>query len=341
MDKFYQLKLYENDWTYVKTLNPRLEFGEKTFSAIINGGVSNMEFCFDVAFSDTTVSIGQFIKVIEYDDNNKSWTTVYTWYAERITRKLTEKWAFVCVECIWLFALMTRVIYKDTGDRTHVKTDDPWDIISDIVSAFNSDYGWSWLSVWSIDIYWSNVSIAFNNRSCANSIKDVQDAVQSWWYFYVAGDWSVYFKQNPTTPSYLLKVWPEVTRMEVTEIGTVVNTVWVNYDWWPEATDSDATSISTYWLSEIRLDKTDLQDNSTATLYADQYITANKDFIPQIVIDVVNRDDLEQMRPGQTVTLYNSPYTVTNKQINKVVYSEKKVTLYLENFESFWGQFLS
>lgn len=341
MDKFYQLKLFDNDGTEVKTLNPRTEFGDKKFSSIINGWASNMEFCFDVSIDDTTVSGWQFIKVIQYDENNKSGTTIYIGYVERIRRILTNKGEYVCIECIGLYALMKRVIYKASSNRVHTKTDDPWDIVSDIVSAFNTAYGWSWLSVWSIDTYWSNVSIEFDNRSCADAIKDVRETVQNRGYFYIAGDGQVYFKQNPSTSTYKLKMWPEIERMEITEKYNIVNTVWVEYTWWSEETDTDSTSITNYWLSEEKLTRADIQNSATADQLAEQYVDANKDMIPEIIIDVVNRTDLENMRPWQLVTVYNSAYGVTDKQINKVVYNEKKVTLYLESFESFGNEFLS
>jgi len=341
MQKFYQLKLFDNDWTEVKTLNPRTEFGAKKFSAIINGWVSDMEFCFDVAIDDTTVTWWQFIKVIEYDENNKSGKTVYTWYVERITRKLSKKGVSICAECVGLFSIMKRVFYKDTWSREHTQTDDPWNIISDIVSAFNSAYGWSWLSVGSIDTYWSNISISFDNRSCADALKDVHETVQDWWYYYVAGDGKVYFKQNPTTATYKLKMWPEIEGMEVIEKYNIVNTARVEYSWWSEETDTDATSVTNYGLSEKKLTKTDIQNSATADQLAEQYVDANKDMIPEIIIDVVNRTDLEDMRPWQTVTVYNSAYSVTDKQINKVVYNEKKVTLHLWSFESFGSVFLS
>lgn len=341
MEKFYQLKLFDNDWTEVKTLNPRLEFAKKKFSAIINGGVSDMQFCFDVSIDDTTVSWWQFIKVIEFDENNKSWKTIYTWYIERITRVINERGAYVCIDCIGLFALMNRVIYRDTWNRTHTQTDDPGTIVTDIVSAFNTAYGWSWLSVGSIDSYWSSVSIAFDNRSCADAIKDVYETVQNRWYFYIAGDGQVYLKQNPTTATYKLKMWPEIESMEIIEKYDIVNTVWVEYSWWSEETDTDATSVTNYWLSEEKLTRSDIQNSATADQLAEQYVDAHKDMIPEIVIDVVNRTDMEDMRPGQTVSVYNSSYTVTNKQINKVVYNEKKVTLHLGSFESFGSVFLS
>jgi hypothetical protein len=88
------------------------------------------------------------------------------------------------------------------------------------------------------------------------------------------------------------------------------------------------------------LTRSDIQNSATADQLAEQYVDANKSMIPEIIIDVVNRSDLENMRPGQTVTVYNSVYSVTDKQINKVVYNEKKVTLHLGSFESFGGAFL-
>lgn len=339
MDKFYQLKLYENDWTEVKTLNPRTEFAKKKFSAIINGGVSDMGFDFDVPIDDTTVTGWQFIKVIEFDDNNKSGKTIYTWIVERASRFLDKKGAYVSVECIGLFGLMKRAIYTSSWNRTHTQTDDPGNIISDIVSAFNTAYGGAWLSIGSVDTYWSNVTITFDNRSCADSLKDVWETVQNWWYFYVAGDGKVYFEQHPTSSSYNLKMWPEISKMEATEKYEIVNKIRVLYSWWWRTSDSDATSISTYWLSEITLSRTSL-DSWTATQLADQYINSHKDMIPEIKLEVVNRTDMEDMRPWQKVTVYNSEYDVTNKQINKVVYEEKKVILHLESFESFGSAFL-
>jgi hypothetical protein len=79
--------------------------------------------------------------VIEYDDDNKSGTTIYTGYIQRIRRILTEKGAYICADCIGLFALMKRVIYKASSNRLHTKTDDPGNIVSNIVSAFNTAYG--------------------------------------------------------------------------------------------------------------------------------------------------------------------------------------------------------
>lgn len=114
-----------------------------------------------------------------------------------------------------------------------------------------------------------------------------------------------------------------------------MNSIIVVYKTGTLATVQDATSIATYGLREIKVDKTDLADSTAATNYANSYIANYKDPKKKTILTVNTNYNLESLKPGDTVKVQNFLYSISNLQIQKISYTWDNVVIELDAFDTF------
>lgn len=342
MEKNYQIKVYEYDWTFKRTISPSLILSSIYFDSQMNGGQWQFKLKLNLPISNTRFAMSDFIKITCFDDDHIAWRLIYTWYISRIERNLSSDGEYIEMVCLWLYSFMSRLFFKSWSDYVFNKNQDVWTTIGDVIDYFNSVYTANRISKTNVATYWTVVSIDFSYKKCIDALKDMQK-ITSDFYFYVWPDGNVTYKARLTAETnHRLKVENHIEEIQIEEqVENVVNTLFVQYGvdvGWPY---EDATSKTTYGNIEGYQRPSGITDVAGAWVFGNQYIADNKDEKKQIVVTVNNKYDLESIKPWHTVTLLNTEYQISNLEIQKVAYYFDRAVLFLNKYETFAETILS
>lgn len=327
----YNIKIYEIDWTYKFTLNLKKLKNELSFTANTKSwqwqAVLNLDLDFDYSQINTTDIIKVYLDTI----------LIYTWIVQNIYRKITNNYQEIELPLLWLWTLTNYLLYKDTWVYEFTKTQDPADTIRDIIDYVNTIYpNWLFYDWTSIIDYWTSFWIDFENETCFSALQKVTDTTN--YYLFIDKDWKVYFKPKESTPTHKLTVWKDVESISFQEDSEkLVNKLVLEYKTWTK-TYEDATSQTTYWIRELYLVKTDLVDVTSADEFWDNYILENKNPINKTQIVVNKNFNIESIKINDTIIVKNFSFDIDNLIIVKYSYTNDKIKIDLEEFDSFWKE---
>ncbi len=327
----YQVKVYNNNWTVlIDTIKPKDIISNISFSANINWWQWQLNIEINKDINDTTYNLYNIVRVNEYSDNNKQGRWIYYWYISKLVRKQTTTRQTIVLTCLGIASLLPRIL---TGWYTD---QDPAQSVRDITNQFNT-------KMWNnLIYYWSNVenfgtNLKINQWSNALEwLQNCQKITNFWWF--INGDWEIYFKPKPTTATHKLKNKKDVEQIIIDEDWeNIVNRINVFVIPLPWKTYEDATSIATYWLSET---SENVSDNyawvSGQDMYWTKFIEEHKDPKRKTSLIVNNQYDIGSINPGESIKVLNFEYDIDNLQIVQFTYTSDKINLNLEAFDSFW-----
>lgn len=361
--KQYNIKIYSQAGAYKTTINPKKIKSDISFSEELNWWQGNITISLDFPYNYNLIGKWDIIKVNVIDELYPKWKPRYWGYVEYINRINDEDSERIELSILWLFTLLNEVMYKSIsqwGAYDFSITDDPRDIVWEIIDNFNTVYPfwWSWLLIKDIEWYGSNVTIPFTYVDSLSAIKTVQELIGR--QFFIDENRTVKFKPKTDGATHTFKLDNELVSINSSEtILNLVNRFFVTRNWWITKTYEDLTSQSLYWIREKWERKDDIVEESVQDAYWNQYIADNKDpkaeskllinykyksisyniwddtkiwddsDIWQDVWKIINTEDI---RPWDFVKTLNTKYNINGVKIQKLDYNPEYITLYLDKY---------
>ena len=160
------------------------------------------------------------------------------------------------------------------------------------------------------------------------------------YYLYIDGSGSVHFDFKSSTADHLLTVGDDtdsvVMKEDLEEMQNGIVVAWASGTR-PEVTD--APSQAAYFKSQIKITNTKLNSTGTADATATTYLTRSKNPTKYTKV-VVNPEymegesltdgGIEELIPGDTVSILNTNEVMINLQIYKIKYDIRGIELELE-----------
>ena len=364
--KNYEFKVYWLDWTFKKTIDWEKVASDLSFTSNINWVQWQCNISLNYAIDDILwFSESDMIKIYVYDDLFPDWKLIFTWQIQIVEQNYVENQQSITLTCFWLWVLLNNLLFQSWWSRIFTKDQDPAQTVKDIIDYFNTIYTWSWLSyTWtSIIDFWSDINISFDNDSCFKSIKSIQKATESF-YFYIHNNWVIYYRANTDSNNTLHKATSQKNAQSIqikNSIEDLANFWYITYWSW-DTSYNDSTSISTYWRVDNYQNQTDLGDIWSATTFITDYINENKNvstetqivlnnsynFITYSPIDSWAEIDtlwaidyiwktnqtIEDIKPWDRLTILNFPIDIIEKQVTRIRYSPTQLVINLENYLS-------
>lgn len=326
--KRYILKLYNKDWTYIKTISENKIISDISFNLQKDWWQSDISILLNIPYDNQDIEKTNFIKIYLYNSDFQNWKLIYTWIIEEINRNYKETENSIELIVRWLWSLLTRIYYKWT-DYKFTKTDTASNILKDIINYFNSVYSGNWLNTdWIVDTTW-NISIDYDYNTCFEAIQKVKEVYGSYWY--IDETWTLYF--NKTADQIYLTAQKDVEDLTIQEDWSeIINRVIVDYNWWT-TTQEDTTSQTNNGLFEKHYDKQDLWEQE-AIDFANNVLSNNQ--VKRIVsITINNKYIIENLRPWNKIKVRNINYLI-NSTIENIQYNTYNAIVYLDKYNSLW-----
>lgn len=346
MLKRYQIKIYDLDGTYRKTLSPSVVKTQPTFSSVINGGQG--QCIIDLALPVDNFGEGDYIdhmkvvRIYQVDrDNSVEPRLIYTGWISQYTPYFGQAEEGVKITLLGLVSLLSRAYYKSGANYTFTKTSmDPGDIIKDIIDHFNSVYTGGWISYagGNVDSVGTNVTYEFDQKTWIEALKSTVELADEGWWWHVDATGEVYFKQKPATVTHILVKGKDVQSGEIKKTNEdVANKIHLTYDGGSQDY-SDSASQTAYGLREKILDDQRITHVPTADQKGNKELDDNKDPKTEAKLTLNANYDLESIQVGDTVSVMNfkkgtNPIE-SNRQIVSVNYQGEFMTIGLENARS-------
>ncbi len=143
MLKFYEIKLYSQNWDFKDQINLKNVTDEISFWENINWWQGNLTI--KVIWNQDDFMCSDIVEVREVSENNKIVTPTYTGIIEDIGIEEYKDWTVIVLNLYGVFTVLNDIIYKDWSSRTFIKNDTAGNITKNIIDNFNSQY---WNLLW-------------------------------------------------------------------------------------------------------------------------------------------------------------------------------------------------
>lgn len=327
------VKLYDKDETFIATLSWANLSSFPSFDETFGYGHWKLSFEYAVDYDDTTIDHYDIITVETTDG-----TVIYKWvvvWLKRILENVGEK---ILVTCMGMLSLGKKALYYNWSTYTFTKTDDPRDIIEDIIDYINSKYTtnpFSYTTNTTTIAWGTTISIDFDYTDCVEAIKKIVELTN--YVFRIDGDGTVYF--TPTTTTYvadhLLTMGKHIERIEIDEESDeLYNDYILEYTGWSTQTGSDATSITAYGTLTEYINDASVQNSATATERIDWELSKYKN--PRLNTKIIVNDNysIETLKVWDLISIQNMEYSLTDKVIQKVQYNTTYAVVYIDGYNS-------
>lgn len=337
MNKQFAVKVYNLNWTFKKTLTGRDVIDWFSFTSQINGGQWEGILVLNKEFSSSDIVVWDVVRIYVYTDTYPNGRNIYTGYISRLTRKYSTSKNIIEYNMIGLASMLSFVYFNSSGYIFN-KNQDPAQTIKDVIDYFNSQYGGSFFSYsgGGVQNYGSSVSLDFNYTKSLAAINQAVETTNFWWR--IDADGQTLFKPTPTSTTHTFTAGKDVVSIDLQESSEqIINRHIVEWQSWTTSPNNNASSISTYWLRELKESKKTLANLSSATTYSNNYLNQWKDLKKITSISINNKYNLENIYPGDTIKILNLDYKIDGLQIKKVSYTPEFVKLELEVLEGLWS----
>ncbi len=342
IEKEYIVKLYNKNMEFIKVLPASLITNDISYSESIDAWQWEMELNINLPIDTDYFDWVRYCKIFVSDNSWIQDLLIYSGWLSKISRVYSNNKENIQATFLSLYSLLEDVLLRknwdDNWNPDFSKTWDPANILKFIIDYFSTKYP-NTLSYTdeSIQEYWESITIKFEWISCARWIKNLVNWLS--YYFFVWADWIVHFHPTPENATHLLTYEKDITSLTIPEDKEQIkNKVQVIYQENEESTLSniakDEDSISENWLKEILLTRQDLNDQTSAELYRDQYLNEYKNLRKNITITVNSLYPIETIHPWDTIKIRNLWLNIDNAQINKVNYKYEKAVLNLEYYQT-------
>lgn len=352
----FLIKHYDINNDFVDVIDSKIIKNEISFTAQKNWWQWQLRLVLNLWFVYNNFNHGEYIKVYVANTFNPSGYLLYTWYIHWIN--LLYDWQETIELSIFgLCSLMNDVLYKNAGNLEFDQTDDPADILTDVITIHNAEYP-GILQVWDINAYWTSISYHVSKQSCFDVVRAITEISEDF-YWYVDQTGSLNFKEIGDTEHRFI-YGQEVESLTQNQDATIYNKLYLEYDWWSH-TYTDAASIALYGVKEVSISDTSIKNLTTADSFAASYFVDNA-YTSNEVSFVVNTlyeqwpqypfredarlwDDIElwlesvigsfeTVKPWQVVRIQNIDTTIVG-QVEKITYWRQKMQISLNKFDNF------
>ena len=342
IEKQYIVKLYDKTMTFLKVIPAGIITNDISFNETIDAGQGELKLKLVLPIDTDYFDNVRYCKVYM---NDNQWTDnllIYSWRLSQVQRQYSNQKENITVVFLSLWALLDTVILRNWTDPTFSKTGDPASIVKFIIDYFNTVYSWILsYTAESVDDYGSSITIQFDWISCQKALKNLVNWLS--FYLYIGADGVVQYHDTPATETHLLTYERDINALTIPEnneqISNVVQVIYTiattEYETWIV---QDATSVWKYGQREALIRRSDLQDETSAELYRDNYLSENKDLKKNIQVEVNTLFPIETIHPWQTIKIANLWLNIENAQIQNVKYTYEKATLTLEYYTSIWQE---
>jgi hypothetical protein len=305
----------------------------------LNGG--QWELTLNIVWEENDYILSDIIEIREVDDDNYTITPTYSGIIEEIKVTEYEYTTLLEIKLLWAFTALNNILYK-SGGRVFTKNDTPWNIIKDIISNFNSQYGWifsdtnnlqlSIIKEGTIDISGSSVQIQFDNDSCLSAINKVLTNTSLAYFIWSTGEVDVF--QTTGWVNRMLTIGREIVSIDRTvHKREMVNTYYLERNWAVEQTYTSPL-LSTYWLFEKKEVNTDLLDANSQNNKWNWYIAEFASPRNEIII-TLKEVSSNFIYPGEFITVQNTSMSIVGQQVTRIS-KWKNWTLNIWDFPTLW-----
>lgn len=365
--KSYEIKSYQADGTFIGTMDRTIVISDINFSASINAGQGDCEIDLDLPFDSVEFPQGDFIKVLCFDDYVPDGRVIFTGQISRVQRTYTAGIEKIKLTCLGLASLINDLYFQSGASYVFNKNQPAGQTVSEIVAYFNTVYTGGWIVDDGSIQTGPTVNISFNYTKCIDAIKKCAEV--SGYFFAIHPDGSVhFFSDSPTGIEHCPVLQRDIQSLTVNEDAeTIVNRYILTWSS-GTVTVNDATSQTQYWIKELRETDTTILDVWTANTKANAYIAKWKDprqkvslilnpgysFNDNTIWDDTNtwndadiwndfawKWGIEDVSPGEVITVRNSDYVMSALRIAKTDYNPEELRIDLEVADTFAKEILT
>ncbi len=340
MNKTFEIKVYNLDWTFNKLVSRSDLMKDFYYTSAINEWQGNADIELNLSIWNNDFTLWQVIKVYIFTDIYPNWKIIYSGMITKMTWKITSWAESLTLNCIWLGSLLSFIYFKSWGNYAFTLNQEPATTLKAIIDYFNTKYTGTFLNYWAnVSNYGSSVNLSYSYSKCLDALKNTASATNFWWNIRSTGE--LYYKTTPTTATHILTVWKDIDTLTIeNDSERVINEYILTYNSWT-ATNSDATSKTSFWLRELQESKTDIQDLASANIYGTNYISKNKDYKKKTSIVINNSYNLESIEIGDTISVVNTDLSLKNLQIRKISYNINNMVIELDEFDTLAKELIS
>ena len=196
MEKQYSISVHDKDWSkkwIIKSSWAKSELVSGiSFTSSINSSQWEINLVLNRDYKDTSIIATDFIKIYIVDINFPTWKLIYTWIVEEINRNYKADENNLELIVRWFWSILNRKYYN-TGGAIFTKTDTASNIIKEIISNFNTQFGYTWINDSLVETTVWNITIEIDNTTSFDSMNLVIEQNTDY-YFYIDSTWNVIFK---------------------------------------------------------------------------------------------------------------------------------------------------
>lgn len=363
LKKKYIVKIYDNDGTYLGTIDTKIT----GFKMSINGGLGEMVLDLPMPFE--SFSQGNLVALNnKYDvycidkDTSREGVVVYSGYLydyeaelnskSKVSIRLVGFWNKLAVSLLRFE--QTIKMYTDTA--TYLKTTASasavtiQNCVKKIIDLYRSEASGQYInySADSVQSTGTSMTYTFLGETFANAINTCRDFAPANWFFFIGADNILQFKEKPDTsnegvPKHKFVLGKHFSSIKVRHsMEGIINhylfgnndtlqKMYVNLD-----SDDDYDDIWEVETDErVTVEATaDLKGASKIAEYKDEYITVSFRIFDNNYSD--NGYDIESILPGDTCSLYNldkdtKTYIEDNIMIMSVSYAPTYVDIEVQS----------
>ena len=323
-NKSFFYKVFDNDNVFKFVLNSKDIKNRISITENINASQGELKLTLNKDLNYEGIELWNIIKVYLVDKNHKTPLLIYQGVCQTVIKKI-DKLIELEYSFLPITYLLQKVIYKSWSSKDFNKTDEPANIIKNIIDYFNDIYTQEFFS-YDTTNYGSNVNIDFKNANCFNALKTVLNNTN--FFLFTQWNWTVLFKPFWSVASHIF-LPREIKSFWYTEtLDELVNKRYLEYKLW-ETADEDTTSINNNWLREVFASKKDLWDIQTAEEENENYLNKYKNSQVKITNLVINDKYkyIENIHPWDIIEIKWYKKDFLNLQVHKIKYNIDNINI--------------
>ena len=306
----FNIKIYDKNWVFKKTLSEKLINCSYSYSATVNGGFSGLTFEY---FGDVKINHRDRVKI--YKGN----IAIYQGFVIGITKIANREGIKQVISCSGMIGVLAFMPYPNLS-----QTINPSQILRSLFSGFGG------FDTSQIQEYHSHISIKSENLTYLGMLQEVLKITKDWGLFIDAEN-KVWF--SPYSKSHTLTYGLDCFSIDITEDSSnYYNDIVLKYEKW-EIEKKDESWIRTYGLNKIIVYESQIKDQTTANLRL-QSLFQEKSLIKTYKIAVNNQYEFEKIKPWELITIKNTDHKIIRKAIKQIQYWQHSAVITLESYQS-------
>jgi hypothetical protein len=313
MIKSYSLKIYGFDGTYIKTIKSNQIMSDPKFNSKTKGGQGQCVIDLNLPFDDFDEGVSikgmNVVKIFERDDIfNQTPVLIYTGFISQYKPFVNGSNEGVTLILLGLVSMLSYGFYRTGGgsDVVTVVSEDPADVLGEIIDHFNTIYPGGWLSHGSNNVALGAViNYTFTKQKWLDSITQTFELAEGGRYFTIRENGELYYKDFPATPTHRLTIGDNIDVANILKnTEKIINRVVLQ---WASGTNTydDVPSQTDYGVREVFIKELAVGDLTTADNYAAGVLAQSKDPKIEAKMHINNRYNIESIHPGDTCSIFN------------------------------------